>query len=48
MAESVNHEEWTDEEWLRVLREFLPGTRVRICEEAVGKWREEDDTSTSP
>lgn len=39
----VNHKEWTDDEWLRVLREFLPGTKVTVAEEAVGRWREEDN-----
>jgi hypothetical protein len=39
MTARVPNEKWTDEEWLRVLREFPPGAPVDDAERAVARWR---------
>jgi len=42
MAPRVPVAEWTDDEWLRLLKEFLPGTQVTVAMEAVARWRAEE------
>jgi len=42
MSDRVPANDWTDEEWLRVIKEYPPATDVRITEAAVAKWREEE------
>lgn len=41
VAEPAPAATWTDDEWLRVMREFPPGADVADAEAAVGRWREE-------
>lgn len=50
MAEPVPSGEWTDDEWLRAMREFDPDANPADVAAAVGRWREEgraDDGSRS-
>lgn len=44
--ERVPVTEWTDDEWIRLMSEFLPGTRVTVAMEAVAKWRKEAKEQT--
>jgi len=35
----IDSSEWTDDEWLRVMREFPPDADVQAAEKAVALWR---------
>jgi hypothetical protein len=47
MPDRVDRSEWTNDEWIRVLKEFLPGVHVKEAEEAVARWRKEDGDAVS-
>jgi hypothetical protein len=38
---SVPLREWTDDEWIRAMREFKPDTPGDVVEAAVARWRQE-------
>ena len=42
MSDCIPSAEWTDDEWLRIMKEFPPDTEVEIGEEAVARWRHEN------
>lgn len=42
MSDPVPYAGWTDEEWIRAMREFPPDADPSDVEAAVGQWREED------
>jgi len=35
-------DQWTDEEWLRLLRELPPATSAEEAERVVARWRAEE------
>jgi hypothetical protein len=39
--EFIPYEDWTDEEWLRVMLELPPQTNVTVGEAKVAEWRME-------
>jgi len=41
MSDRVDSRDWTDDEWIRVLREFSPATDFALAEAAVARWRAE-------
>ena len=41
----VKSYEWTDEEWLRLMREMDPKQDISAIERQVAEWREADDNN---
>lgn len=41
MSNPVPVDEWTDDEWLRTMRECPPSESIDTTEAKVGRWREE-------
>jgi len=39
MPDSISAREWTDNEWLRVMKELSPYEDKKVAEQAVAKWR---------
>lgn len=37
----IKADEWTDDEWIRVIAEFPPETDPVVAEQAVAQWRKE-------
>jgi len=42
MTDQIPVAEWTDEEWLRVMKELDPDVYIGKAERAVARWRKED------
>jgi hypothetical protein len=40
-SEFIPSSDWTDDEWLRVIREFPPDTHPSVAEAQVAVWRME-------
>jgi hypothetical protein len=40
---SIPYTEWTDDEWIRAMREFVPDTAPDVVEAAVARWRQEGE-----
>jgi hypothetical protein len=39
---TVPYEDFTDDEWIRAMREFEPDTPSDVVESAVARWRQEE------
>lgn len=45
MSDRIPPDQWTDEEWLRLLNELPPATSAEEAERTVARWRAKEKKS---